>query len=355
VGDVVVLGWPTLAVLIGAAVLLWVLARTSRHRLRWARVPLGAMAALTLMLAVAAAVNDHYAYLPRVRDVVDLLDPGAAYPTVSAHALQTPAAQHRPGGAIVRLRVPDGHDGLGSSSALIYLPSAYFEHPGRQFPVVYLIHGSPGSAEDWFRAAEAARLGADLALAGAPTVLVAPRMSRSWLDDSECVDGRHEAVETHLLTVVMPTVENVLRVRRDRDDRTIAGNSAGGFCALNLGLRHREVFATILDLSGETGPSHSGGMSALFGRVSNLAEVVAENTPSAYAPRLPVGPPVRIWLDCGSGDRAVAHELVAFATSLRGRMDLHVRLVLRRGGHTYGVWRPALRQALTWATTDRLR
>ena len=80
--------------------------------------------------------------------------------------------------------------------------------------MVYLFHGSPGVAKDWFRGGEAAQIGLPLARAGHPVIMVAPRMSKGWLDDPECVDGMHEKVETHLLRDVIPTVDRHLRTSR---------------------------------------------------------------------------------------------------------------------------------------------
>jgi enterochelin esterase-like enzyme len=128
--------------------------------------------------------------------------------------------------------------------------------------------------------------------------------------------------------------------------------SAGGYCALNLGLRHRELVSTVLDLSGYTEPTHSGGMIALFGR-ANLA-AVAQNSPSSYAPTLRGGPRMRVWLDCGSADGQVLRELTALAPVLRAD-GMTVQQRVRPGGHTYSVWRPALKDSLTWALAGLAR
>jgi enterochelin esterase-like enzyme len=312
------------------------------------RVLASLTALVTVVLTVAASVNAHYAYLPRLRDAADLVWPGLSYTTVSTRVLQPGRHEVHPGGGVLRLSLPDGHDGLGPSSALLYLPPQYFLDPAASFPVVYLLHGSPGSSEDWFRAGDAEAIGRWLARRGQPSVLVAPRLSRSWLDDSECVDGRREAVETHLLRTVLTSVELAVRVRSDRAGRVLVGNSAGGFCALNIGLRHRDAFGTVISLSGETHPTYTGGLQALFGR-RNLSARIRSNSPDLYAAELPPGPPTRLWLDSGRADLVPLGQLTRLSRLLRGRSDLQARLVLRPGGHDYGVWRPGLRAALGWA------
>lgn len=323
------------------------------HRRRWLSATLTTVATLTLALASTADfVNAHYEYVPQVRDVADIVVPGVAYPRVSTTVAMHPTAHPAHPGGVVRLALPNGHDGLGTSHALVYLPAAYFRDPTMRFPVVYLIHGTPGSPEDWFRAAHAASVGHALERAGTPAVLVAPVMSKGWTDDSECVDGRTEQVESHLLDVVLPTVEQHFRVRTDRGGRILAGNSAGGYCALNLGLRNRGLFGTIDDLSGYTKPTFDAGMAKLFGTTltpTALAADVRNNTPAVYAPTLPAGPATRIWLDSGRSDKEVLREETAMAAELHARTDTPTVLVTQTGGHTYAVWRAALRTSLLWA------
>ena len=54
--------------------------------------------------------------------------------------------------------------------------------------MLYLLHGSRGVPLDWFRGAKAATAEFAAARAGRPVILVAPRMSQSWLNHSECLD-----------------------------------------------------------------------------------------------------------------------------------------------------------------------
>jgi enterochelin esterase-like enzyme len=317
--------------------------RTGRpaRRLRGAAA-VGLIALLTLALA-ADGVNSYFSYLPNVSDVADAITQTPPPPLSTAVRLATAAPPAA--GKLATLPVPST-TGFKASRAWVWLPPQYFTQPRRRFPVVYLFHGSPGVQKDWFHGGEAARTGAALARAGWPAILVAPQMSRNWLDDSECVDGVHERVETHLLRAVIPAADAALRTIPSRLDRVFAGMSAGGYCALNLGLRNRFVAATILDFSGFTEPTHSGGLKALFGRNSGLT--AAANNPATYARSLTSGPAMRVWLDSGSDDRQVKREITSMAATLRAD-QMTVQLHSRPGGHTYSVWRPALSQSLSWA------
>ena len=256
----------------------------ARKHHRASAIVVGLLAFVLLPASAADAFNAHYQYLPRLADVVNTptwptarasavlhLAPNAptssAVPsrrsapsvrtaqvtTLQAGAPHTPAPYAQ--GVVVQLPLPGRVSGFGTHSAYVYLPPQYFPEPTMRFPVLYLIHGSPGGPIDWFRSARAAEAGEQAAQRGTPTIIVAPRASRSWTDDSECVNQPREQVETYLTVDVPAAVDAVLRTTASRAGRAIGGNSAGGFCALNLGLRHRDVFRAIVDLSGFDHPT----------------------------------------------------------------------------------------------------
>jgi len=234
---------------------------------------------------------------------------------------------------------------------LVYLPPQYFTDATARFPVVYLLHGSPGIPVDWLRGADAARAGLDAARVNKPQILVMPHLSRNWLDDSECVNGSRMHVEDFVTNDLVPSIDTQLRTLADRTDRSVAGMSAGGCCALNLGLRDRALFGSIIDMSGYTHPTHTGGMTALFGRRADIASVVAANSPDVYVGDLPEGTDSRIFLLCGTGDRAALAQMTLLGNVLRAR-GVSVSWKTLPGGHTYGVWRPGLSDVLTSWTPE---
>jgi enterochelin esterase-like enzyme len=315
--------------------------RPSEARHGW---PVALAASLLTLVLLADGVNSYYSYLPNVSDVVDAVasdPPGQLTPAINE--LRVPIWPH---GKMFRLPMPDRGSGFGRSQAWVWLPPQYFTDPPTPLPVLYLFHGSPGMPKDWFHGGEAGHIAGALAAQHRPVIVVAPQMSKNWLDDPECVDGQYEKIESHLLRDVIPAVDGQLRTIRARTGRIFAGMSAGGYCALNLGLRHRDEVATVLDLSGFTRPTHDGGMAELFGR-NHLAEA-AGNSPDHYARSLARGSPMRIWLDSGTADREVLREMTAIAPTLRAD-GMTVQLHTRPGDHTYSVWRPALKDSLTWA------
>jgi len=348
VGGLVVIDPIVIVVLLAGSVLGWVTYRVVRRRRRLLGRCAAALTVAFALLAAGDVVNAHFAYLPRVSDVVGV----PSWPTIkAADVLPAPAGGRvrvRRRGAVLTLPLPAPRSGFARHAALVYLPPQYFTEPWRRFPVVYLLHGSPGASVDWFRADRASDVGLTAADAGTPLILVAPTVSRRWSDDSECVDSPRERIETFLTADVIPDVDRALRTLPVRRARALAGNSAGGYCALNLGLRHRDLFATIIDLSGYTSPTHDGGLRALFGHGHELAHRVAANTPAQYAAQLHTEPRVRLWLDSGRADHRPRRDLSSIAPVLRSRGQ-DVTLQLRPGAHNHNVWRPALRQAILWA------
>jgi enterochelin esterase-like enzyme len=308
----------------------------------------GRSAALALLLlAMGAFVNDYFGYLPQVGDIAG----PRPWPIVSARDVFGASPGHAtpafPRGAVLTLPVQGIHSHTPTRSALVYLPPEYFSKPDLRFPVLYMLHGSPGVPLDWFRGGEAAEAGLASARQGTPTFLVAPRMSRGWLDDSECVDRPKFAAESYLTLDVVPTIDALLKTRRETQARGVLGNSSGGYCALALGLRHPDLFADIIALSPITVPTFSyGSLADLFGRPSDLRSVVDVHTPAWLLLHRPASRALTLRLDIGRQDHLLdgVRQFAALDRTLNGTPQL----ILRRGGHTFRTWRPALRDAVAW-------
>jgi enterochelin esterase-like enzyme len=341
-----VISWEFLTTIVILTIVAWGFALWRGVRKKWLSSSVGITLALALsVVTVADFINAQYAFLPRVADVLGV----QTWPIAKLKEVSVPVAfKPRPKGAVVTVNLPGPKSGFGAPEALVYFPPQYFTETTRRFPVIYLLHGSPGAPIDWFRAARASDAGLAAAAEGHPVILVAPRASHDWEDDSECVDRPKEKIATYLVRDVVSDIDARFRTIDNRSGRALAGNSAGGYCALNLGLQHRELFSSILDLSGFDRPTHDGGMKGLFGSRADLAAVAAANTPREYVRNLEPTPNVRLWIDCGRSDADARHDTVNIAYALASR-GFDVTLRLRRGGHNYDVWRPALMEGVSWA------
>ncbi|MCW2603107.1 MAG: esterase [Pseudonocardiales bacterium] len=321
--------------------------------MRWSRfLPTLLIPVLLICLTAAAGVNTYFEYLPTAGDLVQAVSGDRQWPTLEAVGRMSDSERvHRyPDGVTARMQLPaDSPDGFGSTVAVTYLPPQYFTAPMARFPVVYLFHGSPGKPSDWFHGGRAASAALASARGGEPAIIVAPQMSRDWTDDPECVDGMREKVESHLVDFVIPRIDQAFRTVATRDGRVFAGMSAGGYCALNLGLRHRDLTSSIIDMSGFTEPTHTGGLRKLFGEDPDaVAQQAMQNSPALYVPVMPDAPSMRIWLDCGTSDHEVLREMTTIKPALEGH-GFTVLMTTRPGSHTYEVWRPAFAEALPWS------
>lgn len=328
------LGSPWLAALllvVAGVVMLRSAPRLGGHRGR-------VLAWVALLLAMGQFANAYFGYFPQTGDVV------GAWPWPVA---TLPASGSHPRGAVVTLHIAGTRSGAPTRTALVYLPPQYFEQPTRRFPVLYLLHGSPGVPLDWFRGGEAARAGLATAQRGFPAILVAPTMSRGWLDDSECVDRPALHAESYLLQDVLPTIDGLLRTRAAAGSRGLAGNSAGGYCALSIGLRHPTLFSKVAALSPLIRPTYAyGNLKQLFGNPQDLTTAVETHTPAWLLQHEAAARTVQLRLDVGREDPVATgvQQLADLDRSLGGRPQV----VLRDGGHTFRVWRPALREAVRW-------
>ena len=124
----------------------------------------------------------------------------------------------------------------------------------------------------------------------------------------------------------------------------------GGFCALNLGLKHPEVFSVVLDFSGETESKPDtlpGGNQALYGG-SDWQQKADANSPSKYITSLNGKNGPAVWLDTGTSDTDILAEMQAFLVKLKAQ-GFTAELHTRPGAHDYTVWSGAVKDALPWA------
>ena len=160
----------------------------------------------------------------------------------------SPAGAGPGGGQILRGTFP------GTLRAgYVYLPPNF--DPRERYPVVYLLHGMPGSPSEYLYGTQLADF-ADAAITGdeiKPFIAVLPAAGPDRKYNGEWA-GRWERAVVGLV----PWIDAHLPTIRARDGRVLAGLSAGGFGAVDIGLRHLDLFGTIESWSGYFAPLHDG-------------------------------------------------------------------------------------------------
>jgi len=138
--------------------------------------------------------------------------------------------------------------------ALVYLPPGF--STSHRYPVVYLLHGMPGSPDEYPSGAGLLDF-ADSSIADGtirPFIGVVPAAGPDDRYDGEWA-GPWEA---GLVDRVVPWVDAHLPTIAARRGRVIAGLSAGGFGAVNIALRHPTLFGIVESWSGYFAPLRDG-------------------------------------------------------------------------------------------------
>ncbi len=165
-------------------------------------------------------------------------------PTTVAPTSVAPAPLHF---SVTVLHVASADDDVPVRDVYVYRPAVA---DSSRLPVVYFLHGLPGTAADFFNEGGAQKLNRLFASGVTPFVLASPTGTGSGGSDTEwadSTDGR-DLVETYLIDRVIPAVEG--SHPRDAAHRVIAGFSMGGYGAANLALRHADVFGGAASFEG---------------------------------------------------------------------------------------------------------
>ena len=124
----------------------------------------------------------------------------------------------------------------------ILLPKRYFES-SRYYPVLYLLHGYAGDYQNWSTLTDLVKYAERV-----PIIIVMPDAGNSWYVDSAGVP--QDKFEQYIVHDLVAEVENNWRALRSPHRRGIAGLSMGGYGAVHLALKHLDMFAVAVSLSG---------------------------------------------------------------------------------------------------------
>ena len=355
----------TVAVLavVAVAAVPWTWDRWSRpFTARLGRSALVLLATTTLLVAGFAFVNQQAGFFPTLHSLVT--GNGAAVTVGRDGVLQAvpPRAtspvdlgmaemRRTPGnGGVLRVQIGGGRTGI-SRPAAIYLPAAYFD-PAQatvRFPVIEVLSGSPGNPAQTLHLLRLAdTLDTSIRLHQmSPTVVVVPDTNGSALQDRECVDAAGGVQDdTYLTSDVQAWVAKFFRVLDPGSGWGLLGSSTGGYCAVNLTLRHPDLYAAAASLSGYFHALTDITTGDLF-RSSALRNA---NDPLWRVRHLPL-PAVGLWLSAGTGEPKELADLRGFAAALPKGADL-TTLVIPEAGHSFSAWRAVLPQALAWTSAQ---
>jgi enterochelin esterase family protein len=232
---------------------------------------------------------------------------------------------------------------------MVYLPPGY--HTGKtKYPVLYLVHGAGDTALAWGTAGNA-NLILDSLIAekkAVPMIVVMP-FNGSNNPAAAANGGRGNGggrgvgaatggsgrggrgggalvattFEDYMVKELIPFIDANYRVAPGRQNRAMAGLSAGGAATFQIAFRHTELF------------SSAGLFSAAGGGTFEARYPELSADPKGTNAKLPV-----IWIGCGTSD-----PLDQGAKSLDAELTkLKINHIYkdRDGGHVWPVWRWAL-------------
>jgi enterochelin esterase-like enzyme len=319
------------------------LVAVARLRLLPVRILCGTLTIMVAMTGGVAAVNFYYGYYTTWGEMwADFHGGGGDIGVLSATS-PLAAVSGRLGWTTLPGKL-SGYD----RPALVYLPPQYSQAQYAQvrFPVVELLHGSPGTPLAWATLLQISRV-ADTLLAQhliGPMVLVMPSINGSGRNYQDCVNGPAVKDDTYVTTDVRADVLARYRVSRDSYEWGVAGYSSGGYCAANLALRHPRSFGAAAVINGYFRAADGPAAAAL----NHSIPLETANSPLYRAERLqPAGGPVpAFWVAAGTHDTSDYRPATAFAAAM-DRVE-QVPFFKLNAGDTANAWSAALPAALAW-------
>ncbi len=212
---------------------------------------------------------------------------------------------------------------------LVHLPPCYDQFPTKAFPVLYLFHGWPLNEWHWINLGmtEWSDDWVSRGLSG-PFILVFPGVNQ----DGRYVhsSGGSSSFEGFVVDELVPHIDQSYRTLRQSDRRAVGGISRGGVWALEIAMRHPDLFASV------------GGHSPALALNNPLPQYDPFRLAREGVPGL------RFYLDAGDGDWARASTirlrdlLIEFGADVT--YDLH------SGGHVDGLWESGVPDYLAFYT-----
>lgn len=225
---------------------------------------------------------------------------------------------------------------------LIYLPPSYSSSPTQRYPVIYLLHGVPGSMSNWFAGAHTDVIANDLFSNGKAreAIFVLPDGNGPVYQVSEwanSLDGR-QRMEDSIVEDLIPYVDRHYRTIAEPAMRAIGGISDGGFAAVNIALHHPELFGKVISLGG----FYTVEDGSVFGRTSTVYNDAMRryNSPGEYVTTpagLAAARMLTFYIGAAVRDRNYYHTDLRFYEQLGG-LGIHAILVKVDGTHSWRTW-----------------
>ena len=207
----------------------------------------------------------------------------------------------------------------------VYLPEGYDGQT--TLPVLYMLHGYGDDQNSWLDKGDLAALTSNAITNGevGKMVVVTPDAKQTFYCNGY-QDGM--AYEDYFFQELLPTIEAMFNVGKDKSKRAVGGLSMGGYGTLYYAVKHPEMFCCAYAMSPATYISET---------TPNLFELY----PAANAAELP-----ELTIEVGTEDATVYESCAAFnAWVLSGIPS--IQYIERAGVHDWAFWKGCYPKFLT--------
>jgi enterochelin esterase-like enzyme len=246
----------------------------------------------------------------------------------------------------------------------VYLPPQYFQkaYAHYRFPVIELLHGSPGNPQAWVDVLGVIPTFLNLLEAhpGDAAVLVMPDSDGGQQYALQCLNDPGGIQDMTFVAQDVPGyIARLIRVQPPGRAWGLSGYSEGGFCTANIALQEPERYGAAGVMSGYFAPILSqvptgnkpGGKPYLVNVFGGNPALQIVNTPEEYVTKVPISDQLpAFWLAAGAQDRGDVSAAAAFRQLLQTRLANVPFVIIPGGGHEGSVWRAALGPMLNWMT-----
>ncbi|MFZ1997055.1 MAG: alpha/beta fold hydrolase, partial [Solirubrobacteraceae bacterium] len=229
----------------------------------------------------------------------------------------------------------------GTMPTLVYLPAGYSASSARRYPTVYFLHGLPASPSSY---TENAFVASALASAHEAAIVVAAQGARDAGSDREYLDWDAAEDWPQAVSQDLPTcIDGRFNTIPGRYGRALVGLSAGGYGAMNIGLRNLQQFGAVQSWSGyfvATNPAGTKVLDLGSKRANGAATVPRGQQLKSMLQSLPT----QIAFYVGLQDGRFLTMNRQYDAALRRAGISHI-FHTYPGGHTVALWQS---QAPTW-------
>jgi enterochelin esterase-like enzyme len=341
------------------------------------RIFAGCLAFLPAMVFGVAAVNKFYDYYQTWGGMInDLTGQGASsIPKYAAPGAATnkqfdknigrvtSTAEDAQVGYLFQTSVTGVHSHL-TRDVYVYLPPQYFQkrYAHYKFPVIELLHGSPGNPQAWVDVMGVIPTFLSLLEAhpGDSAVLVMPDTDGGLQYELQCLNNPDGIQDMIFVDRDVPeAIARIARVQAPGRAWGLAGYSEGGYCTANIALQDPAAFGAAGVMSGYFSPIRSqvpangkpGGKPRVVNVFAGRAALQQLNSPRWYITRVPISEELpAFWLAAGAKDRPDVDAAMNFKQLLQTRVASVPLDIVPDGGHQGSVWRAALDPMLRWMT-----